>query len=274
MATNGAAGTAGRRPRRSAEGSRRPRLLALAMILALLLASWAVADVRTAQAATIEFRINFQVTFPGLGFGKVSFDGGAGDPLVGTNIFVSSVVGVGTPLNEGVELACQSCFLNFATGPFVATVFPETFLALSLFDDGGAITVTTGSVMTAGVPLLGIGPGETLLQGTFTSGTLVWDPSGDPLTDPLNFSTGMIEDTKHPALTAFYGVRDQPYEGRLSLWFTAAESLPNAFTSSTVVSGMVVNRVSEPDPFVLVALALTLAPALGAGLRRLRPTAA
>ena len=52
--------------------------------------------------------------------GAIAFAGGA-NPLIGTQIPVASVLGLGTPLNNGTTVPLSGFFLNFTTGAFASS---------------------------------------------------------------------------------------------------------------------------------------------------------
>jgi hypothetical protein len=129
-------------------------------------------------------------TTPGGAGGTLTYDG-AGGPAVGTGIQFVNIVGVDTPLNSGVVLACVGCLLDFTTGSNTLEGPPQYTWA------GGGSFVLTGDV-----PALGLDD-AVLLAGTFTEtpnlpGLVSGDSSG------LFLAIGT--DTKHAELAGFYGV--------------------------------------------------------------------
>jgi hypothetical protein len=91
--------------------------------------------------------------------GTVSY-AGTGGPALGQDILFQSILGLDTPANTGVTLDCVGCLLNFQTGN--NTVEGALGGAPWQFAGGGQITIV-GSI-----PTLGIGPGTTLLSGSFS----------------------------------------------------------------------------------------------------------
>jgi PEP-CTERM motif len=126
--------------------------------------------------------------------GTISYDG-AGGPAVGTNIRFQSILGLGTPENNGVMLTCAGCLLNFQTG----TNSGEGSLGGVpwLFAGGGQITIV------GAVPQLGLGEGTTLLSGVFSGVSI--EQIGSATFG--NFA-GQGFDVTDPTLAAFYGLAE------------------------------------------------------------------
>src|SRR5262249_29606218 len=76
---------------------------------------------------------------------SISYAGGT-NPLVGANVNASSVVGVGTPANDGTVLTISSGRLNFTTGNF-SSFSSNTWT----FSGGGSISLT-GGIASLGIP--------------------------------------------------------------------------------------------------------------------------
>src|SRR4051794_2429755 len=87
---------------------------------------------------------------------SISYAGGA-NPLVGSNLSVDSVVGLGTPLNDLSMLSLTGGRLDFQTGNLTGSDAGHWF-----FGPGGSITITTTAPIVPGAS-------NTLLSGTFTS---------------------------------------------------------------------------------------------------------
>jgi hypothetical protein len=130
-------------------------------------------------------------TTPGGAGGSLVY-GGAGGPLVGTDIVFVDIASIDTPLNPGATLACSNCSLDFTTGNNTQEGPTQWVWA-----GGGDFT------LTGGVPALGIADGTTLLSGTFTT---------TPNTPGLaSFGTSALfialgTDTKNAVLAGFFGL--------------------------------------------------------------------
>jgi hypothetical protein len=174
-----------------------------------------------AISASLDFGIKSPTT------GSLSYGGGSA-ALVGSGIDVDDVVGLGTPANANVFSTCSFCTLDFTTG---ASTGGWNFSA------GGTITITGGVDFPDATPA--IVPGSTLLSGSFDSATIVDLGSG---TFEFQIVGGAFTDTKHPDLLAFYGLPDTLYAGGLNISFSTTAAMGDAFSSTTLFSGDVVNQ--------------------------------
>jgi hypothetical protein len=192
-------------------------------------------------------------TAPG---GTVSYNGLLG-PITGTDIQFQSILGIGTPLNAGVELTCVGCLLNFTTGAVTTEGSPG--VAPWVAGPGGTISIV------GAIPALGILPGTTLLTGTF---------SGTPLeVIGLGLQFGLFagagDDVKNEDLAAFFGL---PADFTFANTAITADITHNPITAA--FSGVVVNAdlnntstLVVPYPFTLLLVGAGL---LGVGLLRRR----
>ncbi|MDR7415093.1 MAG: hypothetical protein QN193_07020 [Armatimonadota bacterium] len=179
---------------------------------------------------------------------SISYAGGT-NPLVGINISVDNVTGLGTPLNSGITLTIVGGILNFTTGNLIGSTSTSW-----LFGGGGSIT------LVGKIPDLGINTLTTLLSGTWTSASVF------KIGDTFRIVGGTFVDTKLKALTDYFGLPDGVtlYLGNINLSFSATGSPPNAFSSTRVLSGDLLNTPRVPEPSAGLLFASALASALGA----------
>jgi len=255
---------------------------------------------RLVKACVVGIGLAFTVTGPAwaavLDFGMIaptsgtiSYSGG-GTPLVGTDIEVDEVTGLGgTPLNNNVTYDIIGGDLDFTTGGFVSTVF-----SVSSFGSGGTITLvggvnvdTTGDLDDLVLTAADLNdPGDlsirTLFSGTWTSPVLVINISG---TSKI-FGAAFV-DVKDDDLVALFGYPGSglTWTGAINLSFATSSSAtpptgfstsPNCSTSSppcgTVLSGDITNEPSvipEPASASLMLLGLGLLGGVGGRRKRL-----
>jgi hypothetical protein len=214
----------------------RSAIFSLALALALTLGS-------KAHATGI---LDFGVVAPTTG--TISFAGGTA-PLVGTNIQVDEVVGdFGTPLNDGVVRNCIGCVLNFTTGAATAGTWN--------FGPGGSITIVGGVDLNNNGILDGgdVPANTTLLSGTLNGAMII------VVSNQLRIAGAAFVDVKDADLAAFYGLPGGPgvpYAGGFNLGFLSTVASPNAFSSSQVTSGDIVNMpVDLPSSLLLLGSGL------------------
>lgn len=213
----------------------RSKLVALALTGSLALSS------QVHAAGILDFGIIAPTT------GSISFGGGSA-PLNGVNIQVDNAVGLGTPLNAGLagQRNCIGCVLSFTTGPATANTWN--------FGPGGSISVVGGVDLNNNGFLDGsdIPAGTTLLSGSFVGTSLVQAFIGG-----FRLAAAAFLDVKDSAFAGFYGLPGgptNPYIGGINLSFMAAGSFPNAFNSSQVLSGDIVNQQQVDLPSTLLLL--------------------
>lgn len=205
----------------------------ISRMIALSVAVLLVAAVAPALALpTLDFGIVAPTS------GTLSFAGGSAS-LVGVNIEVDSLVGLNTPVDDGVTRVCHECRLNFTTGALISST-ADTWV----FGGGGGITLV-GGIGTGGND---IAPGTLLLAGEFTGSPTVMLVNG-----AFKIAGAAFTDVKSADLATLYGLAggpNLPWSGGFNISFNAEGTPPDAFVSAEVLSGDVVNS-PVPEPLTL-----------------------
>jgi hypothetical protein len=126
-------------------------------------------------------------TGTGTDLGTITFAGGAA-PMIGSNILIGNVTGLGTPLHNSITDVITGGALNFITGSFVSYAD-----GLYTFGPGGSITIE-------GLGPNGSGVGQPLLVGANVSGTF------DNKSGALDLAVIDGTDYKDLRLLAYYGL--------------------------------------------------------------------
>lgn len=235
-------------------------ILLLALVMALL-----GALALPAQAYTLDFLV--PSSNPGA---SISYAGGS-NPLIGTNLAITEVSGLDTPLHNGETLTISGGFLNFTTGDLVYyTAPPPSYMPKTwIFDGNSSLAAVT---ITGEISSLGIVAGSTLMSGSFTGSSVV--NQGATAGPSFFYVTGSsFTDTKNSLLLAYFGLPDVTCSGNFNIGFYAANATPPAGFSSTIVtSGDVINNL-VPAPSTILLLGTGLMGLVGLRYRRRKANA-
>jgi len=184
--------------------------------------------------ALADYQLDF--TIPAFAAGSISY-AGSNKPLVGNDIKVSSLEGLGGSKNSGSAVGCYNCLLNFSTGD-LASSSPGEYD----FSGGGSFTITGTAAGITGTLLSGS------LDSTIIDYVYGWDVQTSFFTSNVN-----------PGLTSYYGMPSSPpqYGGAFGIVFTAMNGPnPGSFESTQIFSGNVAAAVPEPASMVLLGTVL------------------
>jgi hypothetical protein len=189
-------------------GGEMKKLLAAVVVSVLALV---IAVVPAAATPALDFGIIAPTS------GSISYAGGAA-PLIGSGIDVNTVVGLDTPLNDGVTITLSNYYLDFQTGP-----------STGAWEWGGGassfITISNGTT--------------DLLWGEFGTASISRNNNN------FYIAGSSFYDYKLKRLLNFYGLgqfADSVWNGNFNISFNAADTdKGNAVTSTRVLSGDVFN---------------------------------
>jgi hypothetical protein len=142
------------------------------------------------------------ISQPNTHTGTISYTS-LGGKLIGTNINMDNLQGLGMPSNSNIFTSCFSCKLSFTTGTNTSDTSGNSW---NFGDTGSTIKIVGGFDLNHNGVLDGgdIQPGTTLLSGVFSSPISVTTPN---LAKPdLLFNAGTILNVVNTQLAGYYGV--------------------------------------------------------------------
>jgi hypothetical protein len=191
--------------------------------------------------------IDFAVGPPHPTTASIYYAGGV-NPLVGVDLSVFNVVGIGTPINSGTQYNILNGHLDFQTGNITGSgTNTWSFAGGGYIKLYGGVDFNNNGVIDAGeIPL-----GTLLLSGTFSTADVTAYGSY------FKISGASFYDTKDKRLTDFFGLPNSTYDGNFNISFLALGLPPNGFSSIVVGSGDVINSpVPEPATMLLFGCGL------------------
>ncbi|NEQ71619.1 MAG: PEP-CTERM sorting domain-containing protein [Okeania sp. SIO2C9] len=197
-----------------------------------------IAGANAANAAVIQFD---DETISG---GTISYDGEGGS-LVGTDFLLDMVMGIDTNANDGAELVCDSCVLNFETG---ANISEDGFYT---FGSGGSVSIT-GTVRDD--------LGEIIADGELVSGSF----TGDISVGANDFSAaflGLGVNEVNSDLSSFFGIETTDFIFAQTVIAMEDVEVENNGGFSGVVTNVDFDSKAQkvPEPTVLFGLGVVVA---------------
>lgn len=189
---------------------------------------------------------------------SISYAGGA-NPLVGSNIRITEVTGLGTPLNDLVSQAVTSGVLNLTSGNFTGSSGSGNWQF--------GVGPVNGITITGAVPGAGIGSSTTLLQGTILSASVTAGAGN------FKVAVDAFINTIDPTLASYYGVLVNA-AGSFNIGFQAPGTAPGAFSSTRVTSGDVLSTAVPAPGFLVLLCSGGAASLFGYAWRRAKAVAA
>lgn len=184
------------------------------------------------------------IDFAGGFYGGTVNYGSIGGPLVGTNISITSVQGIGTPGNAGFH-GVSGGALSFSTGNLISYSS-----GVYSFGSGGYLAIT------GGIPDAGIGNSTVLLTTPVISGT--FNTNGY-----LELAILGGSDTKNPDMLTYFGMAGQTswaFSGTIHTYMPSGGN--GGLFSSTAIGSTNIGNIYVPEPSLVLLLALGV---LGAG---------
>ena len=215
----------------------------------------------SANASQIHFDLNLPDTS-----GSIYFNGGTSNPLVGEDIPVHVVTGVGTPSNDGTEFDIINGLLDFQTGDltsYSSSGGNQTWT----FSGGGSLTITgTVDVDGEGDVDAGEPTGNLVYDGEFYSNIVLEMQAGS---FEYWATIGSFRDSKNEDLVDLFGMPDGLYEGGFNISFLAevTDEDTHAFQSTETQTGDLTNML-VPVPSAVWLLGSGLIAAVGVNSRK------
>lgn len=198
--------------------------------------------------------------------GTIAYAGGPSDPLVGSNILISTI-------NAGsTNAVCTNCTLNFTTGGIIQRTPNSSGGRTWIFGGGPSTFTVTGEVHAAGITT-----NTVLLSGFFNTPTV--EVNGPLNTTPrLRFFSGSLFDVKNATLvdyllgagfstqfgTSFSGTYEQEFFDN----FTSPFQIP--IRSDALGQGIITNDQVVPEPGTVILFGSVSAVLALAGILRRR----
>jgi hypothetical protein len=187
-----------------------------------------------ADSSPLDFSLDFDIIS---GAGGIVFYWGGNNPLQGMNIKVERVTAtLGEDPFDMLDISNGK--LNFTSGAHTTGWN---------WGSGGTITIT------GGIPDLDIPDDTVLMSGYFNSANV----QGSGYT--FKVTTSNFSDSKDKTLASYFGYGPDGWQGDFNISFKANGSEGNAFQSTKIYSGNVVNIPSVPIPSSVLLLVPGLA---------------